>query len=56
MKKCAKCDHELIEGLKYCFNCGEEVDTNDEHNSESDNKKCQPKTRLDSQVLDVFFN
>lgn len=55
MKKCPKCDHDLIEGLKYCFNCGEEVDNGDK-DGKSDNKKCQPKTRLDSQVLDVFFN
>lgn len=68
MKYCPKCENKLIEGLKYCFKCGADVDeknvkshtiknvnedVNDDVNS---NSKNQVKTRLSVEVFDVFFN
>lgn len=69
MKYCSKCENQLIEGLKYCFKCGTDVDVNDSNNVKqeetvtvntnvNDNVKQNNKTnlRLSSGVFDIFMN
>lgn len=66
MKCCSKCGNtKLIEGIKYCLNCGAEVEKNikchcDEkcecNKKESVNKedKCLVKTRLSVELFEIF--
>lgn len=61
MKTCSKCDNKLIEGLKYCFNCGADVDEKSVKSSETKNvkketKNCKAKSRLSTEVFDHFMN
>lgn len=53
MKKCAKCEGKLIEGLKYCFTCGADVAPNKKQ--EKDNKvKKVTKSRLDTRLFEII--
>ena len=64
MKYCPKCENKLIEGLRYCFKCGADVDTNNvKKNTEKDvnknvneSKANKVRTRMSVEVIDVFFN
>lgn len=66
MKCCSKCGNtKLIEGIKYCLNCGAEVkkdvechcDENCECNANKRTKKddkCVVKTRLSVELFEIF--
>lgn len=66
MKCCSKCGNEkLIEGIKYCLNCGSEVkkDTKcscgencecNKNKNETKDDKCVVKTRLSVELFEIF--
>ena len=53
MKYCPKCEAKLIEGLKYCFHCGVEVSKVKDTKQKKQDKKCKPKSRLDTRLFDI---
>lgn len=66
MKCCSKCGNKkLIEGIKYCLNCGAEVEKDVKchcgekckcNTNKSSNKddKCVVKTRLSVELFEIF--
>lgn len=57
MKYCSKCEGKLIEGLKYCFNCGADVEKAENHkkgNKKGTAKKGNHKSRLDTRLFDII--
>ena len=66
MKCCSKCgNNKLIKGIKYCLNCGAEVEKDVKcqcgekcecNTTESVNKddKCLVKTRLSVELFEIF--
>ena len=61
MKSCSKCGNKLIEGLKYCFKCGADVDEKSvkketPNTVKQETKKCKVKSRLSTEVFDNFMN
>ena len=70
MKYCSNCENKLIEGLKYCFKCGADVETNmsnDNVNHDNNvnvnsnvnddvNEKAKSNSRLSAGVFDIFMS
>lgn len=61
MKSCPKCGNKVIEGLKYCFTCGADIDEKvvkqaSTKTVKKEEKKCKAKSRLSSEVFEHFMN
>lgn len=60
MKYCSKCENKLIEGVRFCLNCGADVNSvkceakKTVNKDVKDTKKCKPKSRLDTRLFDVI--
>ena len=66
MKVCSKCgNNKLIEGVKYCLNCGADLEKNKSENVKccvknktdenvNENEKCLVKTRLSVELFEIF--